>query len=298
MWDSFPVKALQFGVAGAAVIHCGVGLQGELFDCEVVRESPPGFGFGEAALKLAPEFLMTAGVPDKDGHRPSVNIPVSWGKPNTHPTLRGSDFGYLAHPHWLMSPSYADVVAAYPKDGGGAPGYVSLNCDIVRYNGRFGRCRVRMEDPPNAGFAAAAIDLTHKFQIEVPEKERKQALEIWAFVQVQFPSPTKAGTAVRVIDGPTLMPDADSGPAMHLFPPLAAQKGVTSGKGTAECAAGVGGVLQDCRAFGDGSPPGLGFSEAAVQAAKTVHVSPWTDAGQPVEGAQVRLSFQFTCPPN
>ena len=54
----FPNRAVRMGVSGRAVIKCEVTAQGAMRDCVVVDETPVEFGFGSAALKLAPRFRM------------------------------------------------------------------------------------------------------------------------------------------------------------------------------------------------------------------------------------------------
>jgi protein TonB len=55
---------------------------GSLDHCIVVEETPAGLGFGEAALKLAPEFRMRRatidGVPEQ---KPVVRIPIRFRLP-------------------------------------------------------------------------------------------------------------------------------------------------------------------------------------------------------------------------
>jgi protein TonB len=42
-----------------AVLDCSVELDGTLTACSVIAESPPDFGFGEAAKKMAQRHVMT-----------------------------------------------------------------------------------------------------------------------------------------------------------------------------------------------------------------------------------------------
>lgn len=45
----YPPLALQRDLWAAVTVHCTVQSDGNLTDCVVVSEDPPGYGFGEAA---------------------------------------------------------------------------------------------------------------------------------------------------------------------------------------------------------------------------------------------------------
>ncbi|MDB5432531.1 MAG: energy transducer TonB [Caulobacter sp.] len=60
----FPERAEREEVSGAAVISCGVAVSGDLRTCKLVSESPAGYGFGDAALRMAPHMKMTPATRD------------------------------------------------------------------------------------------------------------------------------------------------------------------------------------------------------------------------------------------
>src|SRR5260370_3140731 len=93
----------------------------------------------------------------------------------------------------------------------------------------------------------------------------------------------------RRITAPFWLTRLDAAQLARLFPPQAAQKGVQSGQGVADCTVGPDGTLQACHAAGPGDPPGLGFSEAAATAAGGLRMSPWTAARGPVDAAPARI---------
>jgi TonB family protein len=73
----YPERAIRNNEGGRATFECKVVEDGTLTDCHVLEDSPPGDGFGEAALKLAPLFKMRPMT--KDGHPVSggtVRIPL------------------------------------------------------------------------------------------------------------------------------------------------------------------------------------------------------------------------------
>jgi TonB family protein len=80
MQSTYPPQALKDHVAGKVALACRVTAQGRLADCSVLDEAPAGQGFGDAALKLAPQFQMQPmlrdGDPTDDGH---IVLPISFG---------------------------------------------------------------------------------------------------------------------------------------------------------------------------------------------------------------------------
>lgn len=50
--DVWPRAARDAGVSGSVVLRCQPRPNGGMGDCEVMEETPAGWGFGEAALKL------------------------------------------------------------------------------------------------------------------------------------------------------------------------------------------------------------------------------------------------------
>jgi TonB family protein len=75
----YPMTAQLRRINGHAVLNCHVSLTGSLVDCFVVDESPAGFGFGAAAVKMSAFFLMRPmsenGIPVAGAQ---VNIPINW----------------------------------------------------------------------------------------------------------------------------------------------------------------------------------------------------------------------------
>jgi TonB family protein len=82
MANDYPKAAAAANVEGRATIACRVTAEGALAGCAVTEESPPGQGFGEAALKLAAKFRMRPmtkdGVPVDGG---KINIPINFRLP-------------------------------------------------------------------------------------------------------------------------------------------------------------------------------------------------------------------------
>jgi periplasmic protein TonB len=52
----YPERAQREHVEGTAVINCLVTQEGTLTDCNLVSETPPGYGFGDKALEMSKLF--------------------------------------------------------------------------------------------------------------------------------------------------------------------------------------------------------------------------------------------------
>lgn len=53
----YPRRALRMNMEGSATLDCRVGVDGRL-DCAILSETPPEWGFGEAARRIASEYRM------------------------------------------------------------------------------------------------------------------------------------------------------------------------------------------------------------------------------------------------
>ncbi len=285
MGRTYPPRAAKYGVGGQAKLKCVVDTDGFLNNCRVLEESPPGWGFGDSTIMLSRTMVMTP------GYRAAINIPVIW-KPvaGMYRYLAGSDLGHLTRPQFLSAPGPGDVAAAYPKEGRGVNGYAVLNCDVSRSSGRFGRCTSVFEQPTGRGFGKAALSLASKFEVRVPDLEKRQALGIWTEFPVRLPAP-RAGEATTLdINNPVWLTEADPAALAELVPAAAKAKGLDGSYGFADCAAHGDGSLTDCRAD-EGSDGGL--AAAAAKAALKMQLSVWTGDGQPVDGARVRVRILF-----
>lgn len=82
----YPERAQRLEAEGRVVMQCRVQASGDLTACEVVSETPPGMGFGEATLKLAPLFRMKPATRDGvpvDGAL--IRMPIVYKLPGNPP---------------------------------------------------------------------------------------------------------------------------------------------------------------------------------------------------------------------
>lgn len=78
----YPAEAQRHRVSGRITMHCIVATDGQLKDCEVASEDPPGWGFGQAGLRLTPLFRMTPGEVHGVPVESELLLPLRFQSPN------------------------------------------------------------------------------------------------------------------------------------------------------------------------------------------------------------------------
>ena len=280
----YPHGAANVGMPGHVALDCGVETDGRLGKCKVERELPAGASFGGAAVSLSRYFRMdpeSAAAVGSDFHF-SIGFATA-----------SNEDAQLAIGPWLAAPGFADTNAAYPDIGGGVTGQVFMHCGLER-DGRLKDCKAHYEIPVDREFDVAALKLAHLFQMRIDPAALKSHQPLSANVLVRIAAPFGDEAKQRRIADPVWLSAPSLAALSRLFPAQAAAKGVTNGTGFVNCTVAADGSLVDCRAEGDGDPPNLGFSDAALKAAAGMRMSPWTDDGGPVDGAHIRLPIRFS----
>jgi len=291
---AWPVRALERGLGGKAMLLCEVNVRGGLENCSVESESPAGEGFGAAALLLTPSFQMKPKVRDGQPERGVVRIPISFADPGGG-VLWAPSVTMIARPLWKSAPSFDDMAAAWPKGAAGLKdGKATLRCKIDKAN-RLDDCQTLADFPRGKGFAAAAKKLAPMFELAVDPRAGGEKKAIYVNLTFAFVAPDALGA--RTVSYPRWIQGPDSRQVLAIFPDAALQKGYKEGLGVADCAVAPDGSLTDCRAARE-EPAGLGFGEAAVRIAQVMRMSPWTEDGRPVDGARIKLPIRFKWTPD
>jgi hypothetical protein len=158
---------MDLGKEGSADIDCAVAPGGRLADCRVVKETPDGFGFGAAALRLSALFRM------KDGHKGErTRIPINFA---LSAAPGGADEVIMTKKRelsWARQAGSDDLDRVRPASAAG-PGSVTLRCHVKsarklpsKERGTLYDCLTVKEEPANAGFGQAAQALVPMFQFE------------------------------------------------------------------------------------------------------------------------------------
>jgi len=87
---------MEAGKGGRVKLSCKVTVTGVLSGCKVASKTPPGLGFGQAALAVVPQMLMSPVI--KDG-RPAAGAHLRLAAPLArHPVGRAVRGGTVAGP--------------------------------------------------------------------------------------------------------------------------------------------------------------------------------------------------------
>jgi hypothetical protein len=148
-------------MGGAVDLACTASRTGEMTDCDVLGETPRGYGFGLAARRLARQ-MQAAGVVNGTETRVSITFApeLAKGAPLTVRT-----------PKWTALPSVDAMQAAAPKTEGGPNDVrVTLVCD-VQAGGTLSGCVVDREEPAGQGFGQAILTLAPRFKVDLMSVE-------------------------------------------------------------------------------------------------------------------------------
>lgn len=154
---AWPEKVRAAGQGGNAVLNCAMMRDGDLNDCQVVRQEPFGAGFAGAAQDLVRKFRgppIGDEIPTTDSQRTQIvfSFPADAAKSGTPP---------LGKPQWLKLPTQQDMADRLPAQARAAGVFkarVVMSC-VIAANGALGDCNVDSAEPSGLGFGAAAVDL-------------------------------------------------------------------------------------------------------------------------------------------
>jgi hypothetical protein len=140
------------------MVTCTVGPSGALRTCGVLGETPEGYGFGNAARKLAEQMRAERGSGAVDGAELRLKLAF-------RPEMLEAGPYIAPDPIWLALPTAAEFQAAFPKTERGANRVrVVLLCDVAA-GGALSGCSVDSEEPAGQGYGAAALALAPKIRV-------------------------------------------------------------------------------------------------------------------------------------
>ncbi|WP_296595333.1 TonB family protein [Phenylobacterium sp.] len=177
MSAAYPAKAKAEGAGGAVELMCTAARDGGMTACDVLGESPRGYGFGAAARRLAQTHLKAAGVSKNQ----EIRVPITFSA-----ELAKGTASTVKTPQWTALPSVGDMQGAVPKTEGGPNNVrVTLVCD-VQAGGSLSGCAVDREEPAGQGFGQAILALAPKFQVGLMSAEGMPTVGSKVRVPVRF----------------------------------------------------------------------------------------------------------------
>jgi TonB family protein len=295
----WPGAAYRRGADGHVMLSCKIDIHGLAEWCGVKSESPAGQGFGAAALAIRPTFKLAPAMGADGPVEAMMTIAVKFRSPDTQLDVKGQNFfgnrmpmnaiTMLSRPVWAEAPSFEDLARAYPAKAGTAEGYLVAHCQVMPA-GDLRNCQIVKELPAKLGFSKAAMTVVHKFKVTPELAQTKHSNPLWVDIPIRMPPPAAIQGHPPI--SPNWLTGVDPASAPGVFPPEAVAKGLTSGRGVAQCIVAADGSMASC-APQAGDPDGLGFSEAVAKLALLLKVNRWSADAGPVDGGEVRVAIRI-----
>jgi hypothetical protein len=277
----YPIAAQHAGVAGETRIACPMTGSAKAEDCQILTERPAGFGFGEAARRMAPGMARKFDV-----STPTAIFPIRFA-----PSAQTEKTPPLVSAQWAEAPSAADIQERTPHLPFGGKVHLALLCR-VQLDLTVDGCVYPGDSSIDRSFIDAAKALAPSFRL-APQGRHGSDLE-GEIVQIPFRFGGKKGKeeAERQLTDFIILNPLDNAAVNRVFPQAAARAGVRGGRGVAACTVAAGGKLTQCAPL-SADPPNVGFALSAAQLAPQLRISTWTAEGEPVDGAKVKVAFDF-----
>jgi hypothetical protein len=289
--EFYPPHAIEQRVVGEVTMGCIVRVDGRL-DCRVDSETPPGWGFGEAALGISRFYAMRPAM--RDGvpveARYTLRMPFSMeGEEEADPGLP-----FLERPLWEAAPSLEKVEELRPQalpPGARARGVLAcmvkpdrtLDCTVVR------------DTPVGRGVGAAALAVAQHFRIAASDSALAARYRSRRFVlPINFGFPRQS-EPVGVYDGADPVTIYLEAEVVERIYPGAARKAGIEGRASVLCTLPAAGAPQ-CVIESE-RPERRGFGAAALSLLTDSPVEAWQwlrDYGELLEGDRVRVIAPFT----
>ncbi|WGM37194.1 TonB family protein [Caulobacter sp. NIBR1757] len=280
----YPDIALDRSISGRVVLSCTISAKGRVTTCETLQETPWGLGFAEASIRvLIDKALFKPGKVNGKPVESTVRIPFSVQSPTP-----GARY-VIYQPIYARAPTWEEVNAAWPKESDAPEATVVLRCSL-RASGSLAACMSAGRAPD--AFVGAAKRLTDKFEVRLSEDEAIKFANSDVLISLHFLNPASIEARTVSVKDPFWITTVKPEKVLSVFPAQAAEAGIKSGRGVADCLVAPDGKLTDCKVARE-KPDGMGFGASAVAIAQLMQMNPWNTKGRPVVGARVKLPIDF-----
>jgi len=191
---AYPAAAKEKGLVGHAWIDCNLAREGILKDCRPSTESPPGQGFGAAAVKLSAAMQTSSRVAGPDTVR--VTVPVHFGPPTPDRPIRSPAFATSDGRVSITDARFRKLapIGPYWPDNAlrmGLAGRTAIDCQVGD-KGALNNCAIVGEATSHPMFGEAALAMARRGWMKAgppPADVAAPADGVWRFV-VDYPAHT------------------------------------------------------------------------------------------------------------
>jgi hypothetical protein len=203
------------------------------------------------------------------------------------PTAQAKGPVVLSQVVWDKTPSREDVAEAFAAASARAGDKVALVCRI-NFEGRLGGCDVEADAQSADNVARTARRLARQFRVDLDALGPLELSALRVRLVIQAPDPT----GPDAITSPEWIRSLSADEIQEVFPPKAADAGLKTGRAVLDCVADAHGMMTACQVSSE-DPAGMDFGPAAVRVASAMGVNPWTEDGEPAEGAHVKFAVRL-----
>lgn len=159
---AYPAKA--GGAEGYAAAHCRVLRSGALTECQILKETPQGQGFGKAALSLTAQFRVAPQLATTQHFSPLwVDVPIRF------PARAELAERTVTAPLWTLGLDTSRPAKVFPPEAiasGVRTGRGVARC-IVGADGSMTQCTPEAAEPEGLGFSEAAAKLASAMKMNL-----------------------------------------------------------------------------------------------------------------------------------
>ena len=284
---AWPVEAKRHGISGLVVLDCAVDELSALNGCKVSKEDPLKFGFGEAALSLAPKVRLRPDAKKTSDGRSLVVI--------RFPKDDGDSADIAAD--WVKAPSVSDLETVWPTAANGMGGRAVIDC-LISVEGTASACKSIWEKPEGKGFGTAALLLAPSFLFK-PAMKDGHPIASHVEIPINWEGPSGIGGAengpsYRMVTSLPWIAAPSAADLAKVYPRRAREKAL-SGHVVIRCALANDGTLKDCVTITQ-EPAGAGFGDAALSLAKAFKSPVGNLDKRVIATVRINLAIQFTPP--
>ena len=283
-----PTAAPPPKLQGLAQLTCQAAVDGSLSGCQVISESPPGQGLGDAALKLATTLRLKPAAAGETSPR-AVTVPFRFDLADPAAMATADE---IKNPNWVAAADAPQIAKYYPVSAHDrhVGGRATVRC-IVSADGRLHDCVTVSEMPAGENFGVSAAKMSQDlFRMAPTTRDGAPVAGRSITTSIIFGGgPGRQATNETTPPKWISKPDGDD--FARVYPAAALAKGL-SGRVAIACDINDMGGLEHCEIARE-EPAGMGFGQAALKLVPRFRMRLGMNGGITLSGGNITIPINF-----